>query len=65
MPENIADLHILVLDCQATGANPQQGDLLEIGWAACHPDQPLHAVSKGIETHILSLPDRTALTSSH
>ena len=56
MPENIADLYILVLDCQATGANPQQGDLLEIGWAACHPNQPLASVSKSIETHILSMP---------
>ena len=29
---NLADLNILALDCQATGANPQNGHLLEIGW---------------------------------
>ena len=29
---NLADLKILALDCQATGANPQKGHLLEIGW---------------------------------
>ena len=29
---NLADLEILALDCQATGANPQKGHLLEIGW---------------------------------
>jgi len=29
---NLADLEILVLDCQTTGANPQKGYLLEIGW---------------------------------
>ena len=32
MPMNLADLKILALDCQATGANPQKGHLLEIGW---------------------------------
>ncbi len=28
----LADLEVLTLDCQATGANPQKGHLLEIGW---------------------------------
>jgi len=28
----LADLHVLVLDCQASGATPAHGDLLEIGW---------------------------------
>ena len=28
----LADLEVLILDCQATGANPQKGHLLEIGW---------------------------------
>ena len=32
MPMNLADLEVLALDCQATGANPQKGHLLEIGW---------------------------------
>jgi DNA polymerase-3 subunit epsilon len=32
IPMNLADLEILALDCQATGANPQKGHLLEIGW---------------------------------
>jgi DNA polymerase-3 subunit epsilon len=32
MPMNLADLEILALDCQATGANPLKGHLLEIGW---------------------------------
>lgn len=29
---NLADLEILTLDCQATGASPQKEHLLEIGW---------------------------------
>ncbi len=28
----LADLDVLVLDCQSTGATPAQGALLEIGW---------------------------------
>ncbi len=29
---NLNDLQVLAIDCQATGANPQSGHLLEIGW---------------------------------
>ncbi len=28
----LTELEVLTLDCQATGANPQKGHLLEIGW---------------------------------
>ena len=28
----LTELQVLALDCQATGANPQKGHLLEIGW---------------------------------
>src|SRR5437763_466044 len=29
----LRDLDVLVLDCQASGATPAYGDLLELGWA--------------------------------
>jgi DNA polymerase-3 subunit epsilon len=32
MTVSLAELNILALDCQATGANPQKGRLLELGW---------------------------------
>ncbi len=32
MKDNLVDLEILAIDCQATGANPQKEHLLEIGW---------------------------------
>jgi DNA polymerase III subunit epsilon len=35
MPTELRDLDVLVLDCQAGGATPAHGDLLEIGWAVC------------------------------
>jgi len=33
MKNSLDNLHVLALDCQTTGANPQKGHLLEIGWA--------------------------------
>jgi DNA polymerase-3 subunit epsilon len=33
MAERLADLHVLVADCQSTGATPAHGALLEVGWA--------------------------------
>ena len=32
MTATLTNLQILTLDCQATGANPHKGNLLEIGW---------------------------------
>jgi DNA polymerase-3 subunit epsilon len=33
----LRELDVLVLDCQASGASPAHGDLLELGWAVCGP----------------------------
>jgi len=41
----LGDLEVLAIDCQASGATPAYGDLLEIGWARCGPDglrAPIH-----------------------
>lgn len=35
MSESLETLSVLALDCQATGASPAHGDLLELGWALC------------------------------
>lgn len=32
MPGALSSLHVLVVDCQASGATPAHGDLLELGW---------------------------------
>ncbi|HEY8072652.1 MAG TPA: GIY-YIG nuclease family protein [Labilithrix sp.] len=34
----LRDLDVLVVDCQAGGATPAYGDLLELGWARCGRD---------------------------
>jgi DNA polymerase III subunit epsilon len=36
MQPSLADLDCLVIDCQAGGATPAYGDLLELGWAVCN-----------------------------
>ncbi|HMI90236.1 MAG TPA: GIY-YIG nuclease family protein [Polyangiales bacterium] len=41
----LGDLEVLAIDCQASGATPAYGDLLEIGWGVCGPDglrAPVH-----------------------
>ena len=35
MSELLAELDVLALDCQAGGATPAHGDLLELGWVVC------------------------------
>jgi DNA polymerase-3 subunit epsilon len=35
MTQQLRDLRVLVLDCQAAGATPAHGDLLELGWSIC------------------------------
>lgn len=42
----LREIDVVVLDCQATGATPEQGDLLELGWTrarASEGDRPVHA----------------------
>jgi DNA polymerase-3 subunit epsilon len=41
----LRDLELLAIDCQASGATPAYGDLLELGWAVCGHDGlrgPIH-----------------------
>ena len=40
MTTALAELNILALDCQTTGANPSKGHLLEIGWVPWYPSRP-------------------------
>jgi DNA polymerase-3 subunit epsilon len=35
MDDRLQELRVLALDCQAGGATPAHGDLLELGWAVC------------------------------
>ena len=35
----LSELDVVVIDCQATGASPEHGELLELGWATLRPTQ--------------------------
>ncbi len=53
---NLADLEILALDCQATGANPQKGHLLEIGWAKTCAAVTVRPKALPVKSYMASLP---------
>jgi DNA polymerase-3 subunit epsilon len=44
MGDALRELRVLALDCQAGGATPAYGDLLELGWAVCAPEGILGTV---------------------
>ena len=44
----LRELKVLALDCQAAGATPAHGDLLEVGWAVCGATEAGSAVSRWI-----------------
>ena len=38
---NLADLRVLVVDCQTSGATPAHGDVLELGWSVTTASEPV------------------------
>ncbi len=46
---------VLVLDCQATGASPEHGHLLEIGWLVMRADLPVE--ESAVSCSLVALPD--------
>ncbi|NNK85400.1 MAG: GIY-YIG nuclease family protein [Desulfobacterales bacterium] len=57
MMATLADLEILTLDCQATGANPEKGHLLEIGWLPTRASAADNSSMAGLRTYLVCLPD--------
>ncbi len=58
---NLADLKILALDCQATGANPQKGHLLEIGWVPACASAPAPPVHSELRSYLVRLPTEATI----
>jgi DNA polymerase-3 subunit epsilon len=54
---NLSDLEVLALDCQATGANPYKGHLLEIGWLKTRAAEALSASLLPVKSYLASLPE--------
>lgn len=63
----LRDLDVLVLDIQATGANPVNGDVLELGWmfTKCSGDsehvESVNVDSERIECYLLKLPEESEI----
>jgi DNA polymerase-3 subunit epsilon len=53
---NLADLEILALDCQATGANPQKGHILEIGWLKTRAAAKASPGALPVKSYLAGLP---------
>lgn len=56
MTTTLAELKILTLDCQATGANPPKGHLLEIGWLPTQASAADNSALTGLQAYLVSLP---------
>jgi DNA polymerase-3 subunit epsilon len=53
---NLTDLQVLALDCQTTGANPEKGHLLEIGWVKIRAAAKVSPKAMSVESYLASLP---------
>ena len=56
MKATLTDLKILTLDCQATGANPHKGHLLEIGWLPTQASAVEDSALTGLQAYLVGLP---------
>jgi DNA polymerase III subunit epsilon len=55
----LRSLPVIVLDCQATGASPQHGHLLEIGWMITRAE--LEPDAAAASSSLIALPDGAAI----
>ena len=56
MKISLTDLQVLALDCQATGANPEKGHLLEIGWVKTCAAATVPPKALPVKAYLASLP---------
>ncbi|NIM12478.1 MAG: GIY-YIG nuclease family protein [Candidatus Aminicenantes bacterium] len=55
--KSLSGLEVLVLDCQATGANPESNHLMEIGWSHTQASQFKEFSESMIESYLVRLPE--------
>jgi len=53
----LKETEILIVDCQATGAKPQNGHLIEIGWMRCQRGQKGILTPTASKTLLIQLPE--------
>lgn len=64
MDTRLDSLIVLVMDCQATGASPPKGHLLEIGWAALAADRLDRSAAEKVDSYLVQPPDDTAIPAA-
>jgi DNA polymerase-3 subunit epsilon len=55
--KSLSGLEVLVLDCQATGANPESNHLIEIGWVRTQASNFKTFSESMIESYLVRLPE--------
>jgi DNA polymerase-3 subunit epsilon len=58
---NLENLKVLALDCQATGANPAGGHLLEMGWIQTSASSTNPPGKSGVQAYLIRLPADAAI----
>lgn len=58
---NLAELNVLALDCQATGANPGKGRMLELGWVSGCAASLSMPETDSVESYLIRLPPETTI----
>jgi DNA polymerase-3 subunit epsilon len=61
MTVTLSELKILALDCQATGANPDKGHLLEIGWIQVRASAPAAWEISPVQAYLIRLQKETEI----
>jgi len=64
MTASLSDLIILALDCQATGANPQKGHLLELGWRSACAAPTKNSQAGDVQAYLNLLPKNEIIPRS-
>ena len=57
----LAELQVLVLDAQATSADPARGALIEIGWARLAAGEDREPPATEVAAHIVAPPPGAAV----
>lgn len=55
----LSDLEVLLFDCQATGANPANGHVVEMAWVVMKGKQTVSEVEENIRSFLVRLPEDT------
>lgn len=61
MSATLSNLEILALDCQATGANPARGHLLEVGWTRSRASSDTLTLNSAVQAYRVKLPADAAI----